>query len=122
MIKKKTYPLKYFCRGSGGTREKSDRERIMHLMGKVPDHLKDEVSNKYEKLFGDGMNGGRGRANTYLENVSSEFSKEEPNQNYVVNGIYDQLIEMPKEEIKKNFTKAGNPNKKRWTGKKILEM
>ena len=122
MIVKKDYPTKYFCRGAGGTKEKSDKGIILANMSNIPNEIKDQVSNDYEKIFGDGRDGRREKANDFLFNLANEFYGT-PADKLSVNGCYGQLIESVKSKVNKNtYTNSGTSSKGNYKGPSIIEM
>lgn len=56
-------------------REESDRDWILVRMRAIPDYKKQEVADRYEKLYLTEKNGRRA-ANTYLQNIASEYRAE----------------------------------------------
>ncbi len=122
MIVKKEYPTKYFCRGAGGSPEKSDKALILANMSNIPNELKDQVSNEYEKIFGNGRDGRREKANDYLFKLASEFYGM-PCDKLSVNGCYGQLLDNVRKEVDKKTYTAPESNSKPKRGKgMILEM
>ncbi len=121
MIVKKEYPIKYFCLGAGGTPEKSDLDLIIKLMSVIPSEEKDNISNKYESLYGNGKEGGRGLANTFLNEVARKYAKA-PCDPMTINGFYGQLMNITKDERVERFTKSGTKLANKYTGPSILEM
>ena len=120
MIVKKDYPTKYFCRGAGGTKEKSDKWLVLDNMSYIPAEIKEQVSNDYEKIFGDGINGKRQKANDFLLNLANEFYGT-PADELSVNGCYGQLIDNVKSKIdKKTYTDSGVKKKPKVKGRKTI--
>ena len=120
MTVKKDYPTKYFCRGAGGTKEKSDKWLVLDNMSYIPAEIKDQVSNDYEKIFGDGRDGRRQKANDFLLNLANEFYGT-PADELSVNGCYGQLIDNVKSKIdKKTYTDSGVKKKPKVEGRKTI--
>jgi hypothetical protein len=69
---KKTYPIRYHYRNQAD----SDKNFILQRMVFIPEHIKDRVSNEYERLFGSGSRDERKAANTYLNDEAKKFHNE----------------------------------------------
>jgi len=61
------YPKYYYQRG-----KESDRDWILVRMRVIPESMKQEVADKYEKLYRTEKDG-RKKANTYLHNIAKEY-------------------------------------------------
>lgn len=61
------YPKYYYSRGGV-----NDFDWIMIRLAHIPEELKQEVCDKYEKLFLSSKDG-RKQANTYLQGIAKEY-------------------------------------------------
>jgi len=66
----KTYPIMYFY--SGG---ESDKKFILQRMSVIPDELKHEVSEEYERIYGAGGHVNRKAANIWLNDEALKYKR-----------------------------------------------
>jgi len=68
-MRKKKGPIRYHYRG----RDNTDGTFIKLRMAVIPDHLKHDVSEHYEGLYGKGSQQERREANTYLHELAKKY-------------------------------------------------
>lgn len=69
-MKNKTYPIMYYQRG-----KESDKKFILQRMSVIPDDLKHEVSEQYERVYGNGSHVNRKAANVWLNDEAMKYKR-----------------------------------------------